>query len=169
MSLIKEVSHFPTPYVIVLVGPPLSGKTTEINKILEKYPDTEVISRDKIVVDLHTDDDYNTAFKSVNQKQVDKVLTSNFTRLSKSNKNVIIDMTNMTRKRRIGSLSFFGDEYYKVGIIFPVLSDEEYERRNEKRTREEKKTIPSHVIKSMISSYQTISKEEGFDKIISIR
>lgn len=168
MSLSREVSKLPSPYVIILVGPPLSGKTTEINKILIDNPDIEVISRDSIVVDLHGENDYNTAFKSVNQKEVDRILTSKFVSCSKSGKNVIVDMTNMTSKRRKSNLSFFGDEYYKVCVIFPILSDDEFTKRNEKRTREEKKTIPTHVIKSMISSYQTISKEEGFNKIISL-
>jgi len=77
-------------------------------------------------------------------------------------------MTNMTRKRRIQNLSYFDDKYYKSAIIFPILSDKEYESRNEKRTISEKKTISIHVIKNMISSYQTLSKEEGFDKILSL-
>jgi len=75
--ILKEVKNFPNPYVLILVGPPLSGKTTEINTLLKQYPDTIVISRDKIVIDLHSDDDYNVAFKSVSQKEVDKILHLN--------------------------------------------------------------------------------------------
>ena len=77
-------------------------------------------------------------------------------------------MTNMTRKRRISNLDYFGDEYYKVAVIFPILDESEYERRNLKRKEEEHKWIPPHVLKSMISSYQSVTKEEGFDKIISL-
>ena len=33
---------------------------------------------------------------------------------------------------------------------------------------EENKTIPEHVIKSMIASYQPIDKSEGFNKIIKL-
>ena len=33
---------------------------------------------------------------------------------------------------------------------------------------EENKDLPMHVIKNMISSYQPVSPEEGFDKVISI-
>jgi predicted kinase len=40
------------PYVIILIGPPLSGKTTWIRQNFE--PGTfELISRDQIVMDVH--------------------------------------------------------------------------------------------------------------------
>ena len=78
-------------------------------------------------------------------------------------------MTNMTRKRRMYNLDFFGEEYYKVAVIFPILDEAEYERRNLKRKEEEQKFIPTHVLKNMISSYQSVDKSsEGFDKIVSL-
>lgn len=127
-----------------------------------------MISRDQILLDVYGSDNYDEAFKNVNQKEVDRVLISSIQKASKENKNVIINMTNMTRKRRMYNLDFFGDEYYKIAVIFPILDESEYERRNLKRKEEEQKFIPSHVLKNMISSYQTVSKEEGFDKIISL-
>jgi predicted kinase len=154
------------PWVVLLIGPPLSGKTTFINNQLGDF-DFEIISRDKIVVDVFGQDDYNSAFGSVDQKEVDRILKKQFEDLSKSLSNVVVDMTNMTRKRRISSLSYFKD-HYKIGIIFPILDQSEYEVRNKKRTGEERKTIPIGVVKNMISSYQTISKIEGFDKVFSI-
>ena len=60
------------PYVIILIGPPLSGKTTWINKNFEPGS-FELISRDQIVLDIHGEDDYNTAFNTVDQKEVDRV------------------------------------------------------------------------------------------------
>lgn len=155
------------PWVMVLIGPPLSGKTTFINRDLKEF-DFEVISRDKIVIDVFGEDDYNSAFANVDQKKVDKVLQNQFQSLSNSGKNVVIDMTNMTRKRRISNLSNF-KSHYKIGVIFPILDLSEYESRNKKRTEEERKTIPMSVIKNMISSYQTISKIEGFDKVFSLK
>jgi predicted kinase len=118
-------------------------------------------------MELAGTNDYNKAFSQVNHKLVDKVLSD---RLSESNngENVIVDMTNMTSKRRIQTLSYFDNNYYKVAVIFPILSDEEYETRNKKRISEENKDLPLSIVKRMISSYQTIQKEEGFDKVISI-
>ena len=155
------------PYVIILIGPPLSGKTTWINKNFE--PESfELISRDQIVLDLHGEDDYNTAFKSVDQKEVDRILVNKLSTTAKERKNAIVDMTHMNSKRRKYNLSFFGSEYYKLAVIFPILKDEEYVVRDKKRTEEEQKSIPMYVIKNMISSYQPVNKSEGFDKVISL-
>ncbi len=155
------------PYVIILIGPPLSGKTTWINKNFE--PESfELISRDQIVLDLHGENDYNTAFKSVDQKEVDRVLVNKLSTTAKERKNAIVDMTHMNSKRRKYNLSFFGSEYYKLAVIFPILKDEEYVVRDKKRTEEEQKSIPMYVIKNMISSYQPVNKSEGFDKVISL-
>jgi predicted kinase len=165
MSL--NIKHLKEPWVLTLIGPPLSGKDTWIKQNFNPS-DIVMISRDQILLDVYGSDNYDEAFKNVNQKEVDRVLISTIQKASKENKNVIINMTNMTRKRRMYNLDFFGDEYYKVAVIFPILDEAEYERRNLKRKEEEQKFIPTHVLKNMISSYQTISKDEGFDKIISL-
>jgi hypothetical protein len=76
-------------------------------------------------------------------------------------------MTNLTKKRRKGFINRFND-YYKVGILFDILSSDEIKSRNEKRNKEESKYIAESIIQNMISSYQTPTKEEGFDKIINV-
>jgi predicted kinase len=161
-----DLKKLKEPYVILLIGPPLSGKTTFIRNTF-KDESFELISRDQIVMDVYGSDDYNEAFNRVDQKEVDKVLVNTMISVSKSKKNAIIDMTNLSSKRRKYNLSFF-DDYYKMAVIFPILDESEYERRNSKRTLEERKTIPMHVIKNMISSYQPIKHDEGFDRVISI-
>jgi predicted kinase len=154
------------PYILMLVGPPLSGKDTALK---EMNLDAVMISRDQILMDVYGSDNYDEAFKNVNQKEVDRVLLSKMMKASSEGKNVVINMTNMTRKRRITNLSYFGDEYYKIALIFPILDESEYERRNLKRKAEEQKFIPPNILKNMISSYQTIDKSvEGFDKVISL-
>lgn len=154
------------PVVMMLVGPPLSGKDTMIRQL--NLNDTVVISRDQIVLDLWGTDDYDAAFKGVDQKKVDKELLSLMKESAMNHKNVIINMTNLTSKRRKSTLDLFDNSYYKVAVIFPILDSEEYVSRNEKRFKEEKKFIPTNVLKNMISSYNPISKEEGFHKIISL-
>lgn len=152
------------PFVMLLVGPPLSGKSTWIR---QNFPDTMIISRDEIVMKLALTRDYNKAFNEVDQKAVDNLLHSRLVEAGFNNQSVIIDMTNMTKKRRISTLSHFSNNFYKVAVIFPILTDEEYQIRNQKRIREENKDLPLRIIKNMISSYQSISKDEGFDEIIS--
>lgn len=161
-----DLNKIKEPYVILLIGPPLSGKTTFVRNTF-KDESFELISRDQIVMDVYGSDDYNEAFNRVDQKEVDKVLVNTIMSASKARKNVIIDMTNLSSKRRKYNLSFFED-YYKMAVIFPILEEEEYERRNAKRTLDENKTIPMHVIKNMISSYQPIKHDEGFNRVISI-
>jgi predicted kinase len=153
------------PFVIVLVGPPLSGKTTWIKN---NYPTTEVISRDEIVMEVYGSRNYTEAFNNVDQKEVDRVLTQKFLDANKEKRNVIVDMTHMVSKRRKQNLNYFTDDYYKLAVIFPILSEAEYERRNQKRIEEENKDLPMRIVKSMISSYQPITSDEGFNKVISL-
>ena len=160
-----SIKNLKEPFVIILIGPPLSGKTTWIR---ENFPTTEVISRDEIVMEVYGSKNYTEAFKSVDQKEVDKVLTQKFIDANKEKKNVIVDMTHMASKRRKQNLNYFTDDYYKLAVIFPILSDEEYEKRNQKRIEEENKDLPMGIVKSMISSYQPITSDEGFNKVISL-
>jgi predicted kinase len=150
---------------MLLIGPPLSGKTTWIKN---NFPNTEVISRDELVMEVAQTRDYNKAFAEVDQKLVDQILQERLLKSAMDEKSVIVDMTNMTIKRRLSTLKYFGDNFYRIAVIFPILSDEEYQIRNQKRISEENKDLPLRIIKRMISSYQPISKEEGFNKIISV-
>lgn len=160
-----NLKNLKEPFVIVLIGPPASGKTTFIK---ENFPTTNVISRDDIVMEVYGSKNYTEAFKNVDQKEVDRILHERLVDANLQKKNVIIDMTHMASKRRKNNLNYFSNDYYKLAVIFPILSEDEYERRNKKRIEEENKDLPMHVIKSMISSYQPVTPEEGFDKIISI-
>jgi predicted kinase len=157
MEKIKE------PFVMMLIGPTLSGKSTYIRS---NYPSTEVISRDEIVMEVFGSRDYNSAFKEVDQKEVDRRLADRLATAAAAKKNVIVDMTNMTVKRRMATLRNFGKDFTRVAVVFPILSDEEYEKRNIDRNAKENKWIPPFVIKSMIDSYQEPSPAEGYDRTI---
>lgn len=160
-----NIKNLKEPFVIILIGPPLSGKSTWVR---QNFPQVNVISRDEIVMEVYGSRNYTEAFKKVNQKEVDRVLDERLKEANLSKENVIIDMTHMASKRRKQNLNYFSDDYYKLAVIFPILSDEEYKRRNDKRIQEENKDLPMHVIKSMISSYQPIKETEGFDRVISL-
>lgn len=147
--------------VIVLVGTPLSGKSTFIR---ENYPDALVICRDQLVLDVFGSDDYNKAFKEVDHKVVDKLLDLKL-KEANSHELVIIDMTNLVPRRRRSTLNYFSKDFIKEAIVFPFLSDDEYLKRNNKRNELENKSIPMGVIKSMIESYVAPTLDEGFDKI----
>ena len=160
------VSKLKQPYILVFIGPPLSGKDTVLKQM--DLSDTIVVSRDQILLDVYGSDNYDEAFKNVNQKEVDTELQRQLQEAASNKKNTIINMTNMTSKRRSHNLSRFGSDFTKVAVIFPILEWDEYRKRNAKRQQEEMKFIPENVIKSMISSYQPINPSEGFDKVISL-
>jgi len=157
------------PFVLLMVGPPLTGKSTAIKSWLENYNGkVEVISRDAILLEEHGSDDYSAAFNAPGiQKKADKILISKLEDANANRSNVIIDMTNLNPKRRGYNLSFFDEDYYKVAVLFPILSWDEFSARNEKRKIEENKFIPEHVIKNMVNSYSSIKDDEEIDKVIS--
>ena len=150
------------PFVILLVGVPLSGKSTWIRN---NHPTTRIVSRDELVMEVYGSDDYNTAFKEVNQKDVERLLDLRLKEVNTNKENVIVDMTNMVVSRRVKTLRYFSDDYYKEVIVFPVLDSDEYKRRNNERNVNENKWIPPFVISSMLNSYQEPTLDEGFDKI----
>ncbi len=148
---------------MMLIGPTLSGKSTYIRN---NYPNTEVISRDEIVMQVFGSRDYNLAFKEVNQKEVDRILSLRLKEANDLKKSVIIDMTNMTAKRRLATLINFDENFSRIAIVFPILPEEEYTKRNIDRNAKENKWIPPAVIKSMIDSYEEPTSEEGYDRVI---
>ena len=156
-----------SPFCVVLVGPPLSGKDTFISKL--NLSNVSVISRDEIVLDLCPGMNYNEAWKSVDQKLVDRTLKSRLLQSISDNKNVIINLTNLRRKNRKSFLLKFGNDYKKVAIIFPILTSDEYFKRNTVRNENEGKFISMKVINEMIDGYEAIDETENFDKVINFK
>ena len=150
---------------MILIGPTLSGKSTYIRN---NYPDTDVISRDEIVMEIFGSRDYNRAFKEVDQKEVDRTLAKKLKDANDVKRSVIVDMTNMTVKRRLATLLNFDKDFTRVVVVFPILSEEEYLRRNIDRNVKENKWIPPAVIKSMVDSFQEPTSEERYDLVINL-
>lgn len=167
---LSKFKNLKSPYILILVGPPLVGKGWFCNLFIENIDkDVVIVSRDESLMDVYGSRNYTDAFSNVNQKAVDKELTKRLVDAGEGSKNVIVDMTHMTSKRRKQNLDYFGDEFYKVAVIFPIPTDEEFIKRNQKRIKEENKDLPMHIVKRMISQYQPIRDEENFDKIISLK
>jgi len=153
--------------VILLIGPPLSGKDTYLRS--QDYSDFTMISRDDILMSLHDTNDYSEAFHKVDQKEVDRLLNQKIQDCIDGKKNVIINMTNLTKRGRNRHLSKFpNSDYEKIAIVFPKLDITEYINRNLKRKNEENKFIPLNVIQSMIDNWEDVTSDEGFDSIIKL-
>ena len=148
---------------IVLVGLPCSGKSTYI-KQLETRPlkSHSVISRDDILMSFQGKT-YNEKWKNADQKEVDRVLQDWKKRCIDSGDNLIFDMTHMSRKSRRKSLHGLPNNYKKKAVVFlPTL--ETIVDRNEKRSKENGKTIPEDVYESMIKAFYPPMYDE-FDEI----
>lgn len=157
------------PKVIFLIGPPLSGKDTYLQNNMERFLDYVIISRDDILLSLHNNSNYNEAFKTINPKIVDRILRESIERCQKENKNTVINMTNLTKKSRRRHLSNFPSQNWdRIAIVFPKLDQKEYENRNRIRKDKENKFIPSEVLQSMITNWEEITSDEGFDTIIKL-
>jgi uridine kinase len=153
--------------VILLVGPPLSGKDTYLKS--EDFSDFTIISRDDILMSLHNTNDYSEAFNQVDQKLVDKLLVQKIQDCITEKKNVIINMTNLSKKGRNKHLCKFpNSDYEKIAIVFPKLNLCDYINRNDNRKKEDNKFIPLNVIQSMIENWQETTSDEGFDQIIKL-
>jgi predicted kinase len=165
-----NISELKTPFIIMLIGLPLSGKTTWIKENIlnmKGYENIDIISRDDIIMELSSSDDYNKSYSEVDEKEVNTLLRE---RLIESNKNrrcAIVDMTNMSKKRK-NTLNYFKKDYTRVAILFPLLDDEKYTIRNDKRKREEKKDIPLTVLKDMLEKYAIINEEDKFDIVVTV-
>ena len=111
---LSQFKTLKTPYVLLLIGPPLVGKSFFCRKFMEEIDsDVTIISRDEIVKEVYGDDNYDEAFKNVDQKKVNYILSETMKEAGEYDKNVIIDMTNMTSKRRRGTLQNF-DNFNKI-------------------------------------------------------
>lgn len=151
--------------IIVMVGTPLSGKSTYVKN---NYPLYKIISRDDIVMELGNSDNYNDAWLNVDQKLVDKIYNERLNTLLSNNENIIIDKTNMNIKSRSKLISIIPKDYCKIAVVMPILSDEEYEKRNTNRFITENKDISYNVFRSMTDSFEQPTTDEGFDFIINI-
>ena len=154
----------------VLVGISNVGKSTYLEK--QNLENTIVISRDSVLMNYAKDNNIiGTRIKSTNcdkgyfivanynqvwniltdkqQKEIDSLLQKSFQLAVKDNKNIIIDMTNVSIKSRRKWLGNVKPNYEKIAILF-VTSYNEVIRRNNMRLG---KKIPYYVIKNKASGF----------------
>ena len=156
------------PTITVLVGPPNSGKSTWIkaNKSNEF-----VISRDETLMRYAafngmSQDNYSTIWKNLaeeDQKEIDNEILNKFNRAKQSKNDIVIDMTNMSKKSRRKWLSQVKG-YNKKAVVFMTDIETLFER-NLKRKESEGKFIPEEVIINMIKSFLVPTFDE-VDEIV---
>jgi predicted kinase len=112
------------------------------------------------------------ANKVINDKLNDKIKNA-----STSGRDIVVDMTNMTanaRKQALKSISGKEDMFHKVAVVFPfhgaehIIKKMAFKRSQEIKSQGGSKTIPPEVLDRMMSSFQQISPEEGFDEVVEM-
>jgi len=149
--------------ITLLVGVPASGKSTWLDENLKSEV---VVSRDNTLMDYASTNnisgDYSEVWKQLtddDQKQIDKILQETFQKAVKERKDIIIDMTNVSRKSRRKWINTVPKDYNKKAVVFATEYDEIY-ARNEKRFQETGKNIPDFVISNMMKGFMIPTFDE---------
>ena len=152
------------PTCYQLIGVPGSGKSTWI-KNQPWAKDAVVVSTDNHV------EDYAEKMSKTYSEVFDKympiavqLMTDDVINASKNNLDIIWDQTSTTvasRKRKFKMLP----NYKHIAVVFTTPNTEELKKRLGSRPG---KTIPDHVIRSMINNFEMPTKAEGFSDIIVV-
>ena len=156
------------PQLTILVGPPCAGKSSWMK---ENGGNATVISRDNLVEAAgdRRGLNYSETFrflvdnKEVSKAEVDDVLNQSALDARNSGVDVIVDMTNMSKKGRRRWVNEFS-KYDKKAVVF-LTGLEELKKRNKIRADQTGKFIPEHVLQDMCINYSMPTYAEGFNDI----
>ena len=139
----------------MMIGLPASGKST-VSKELLKQGDTVYLSSDEIREEILGD--VNDQTKNTN---VFEVIRDRAKQALTDGRHVVMDATNINRKRRKGFLQQLPKNVDKVAWYMSVRY-EDILKQNLKRDR----VVPEHVIKRMYKTMQIPVYGEGWDEIV---
>jgi len=138
----------------MLIGLPSSGKSTWSSKYMECHENTELVSSDSIREEVFgdvNDQKHNGEVFNIVEKRCREAL--------KTNKEVVIDATNLSRKRRINFIKTM-PKCETSAIVFAIPFETCCER-NAARER----VVPQVAMDRMYRSFQPPHYAEGFDDI----
>lgn len=145
--------------VILLVGPPMSGKSTWArNKGLK------ILSQDDIMMEEHQEMTYNEAYKVRDRDLIMNKFSERKKEFIASGESFIIDKVCMSPKSRRRLLADLPKKMKKRAVVF-LVPFEELNKWNEKRAKEEDKYLRDDHLKLMLCSYSMPLYSEGFDEI----
>lgn len=151
----------------ILCGLPASGKSSYVESLPD---DVIVISRDNLLekVAAHRGITYDEAFHlqmndATVKQEIDQELNKTIQHAKSTISNVVIDMTNLSKKSRRRWIGQFGKHYRKECILF-LTGISEITNRNEIRSTTGK-SIPDNVYLHMMKSFNLPMYSEGLDRI----
>ncbi len=154
------------PTCTVMVGLPATGKSTLIQRMISE--DTWIYSTDMYIDTVAEDNGitYNEAF-SLNIKAATEFNERKLNSIVTLRKDVIWDQTNLGVGKRRKIINRMRNAGYRVEcecILLPA-GDSQWEDWQHRMASRPGKTIPDHVIESMMDSFVRPTVEEGFDAV----
>ena len=149
------------PKCYQLIGVPGSGKSTWVDKQAWAFSCAKV-STDKWV-EIYAKEvgrTYSEVFKDFMPTAVD-LMAKEVVAAREIGRNIIWDQTSTTIASRAKKFRMLPD-YEHIAVVFKTPEADELKRRLESRPG---KSIPDHVIKSMIDNFEIPTEEEGFKEI----
>lgn len=153
----------------MMIGIPGTGKSTLSNQLIKEMPNLEVVSTD-IYIEKKAKESgktYAQTYREVGE-DAQKWMNNYIRQLTKKEKSFIWDQTNVVASSRKKKMSFLKQNKYEVIAIAIKLSDDELNKRLNKRTLEGGKKIGLKIIQDMINNYQEPHYDEGFIEIYTI-
>jgi predicted kinase len=139
------------------MGLPRSGKST-----YRKALTGTVISRDDILMEYDSEKSYSEIWETLSSgdhKEIDQKVQKRYQEAVKNKEDIIVDMTNMSKKSRKKWLSNPGlKDYHKRGVVFSTDIETCISRNSGE------KNIPVQVICSMARSF-SYPRYDEFDYI----
>lgn len=157
--------------LIILIGPPASGKSTWREKFLANQTEEWVVASTDDLVDAWAAErglTYDEAHGKCPWGEFNKTFKYAYRNALKAGKNVIIDRTSMSAKNRKDYLKDLPLGTEVEAVVF-VVDDAELKRRMEARKQATGKSVPHVALLAMQKRYQAPTKEEGFHQITYVR
>lgn len=158
-----------TPFMLVMIGAPGSGKSTVVTELLKNHK-IIIGSTDDLIqqqADL-LNSTYSKVFKSLDFGALNKQMMKSISGAVEAAANIAVDRTNMSAKSRRPFVQMAkANDYNLIALNFIVDEQVLYERLA-RRGDLTGKIIPDFVVKNMLNNYETPSPDEGFDFIFKM-
>ena len=160
--------------LFILVGPPSIGKTSWVD---DHHPDAYLVSRDDCVdtvrqpLGLRYSDMFSPQNLSRHRKDIDLLFKENVKCALESDRDIVVDLTNMgvkARRRALGIIRGRETEFTKVAVVFDHRGKEKlvWESIQRRAKRINDKFVPYGVLQDMFKRFEMPTNDEGFDRVV---